>query len=318
MLLSTYVVRRTVLGTLVLLLAACNRDVPSAATAAPCAPISTYLTDRAAAALQADGRFSADPGESPDGTPIITEGRARALAMAYLRSFGQTFHSTWEQQRGASIDLSTISVGPRIYFAHTPFGAFPSGFHPAVRRSYGPYYIVPFYSNGTPAIVMAVSAYNTDVTTNAVGQLVLPKLGGMGFIHEGIAVNQPGYRLTSPEDAAISVASGSHARVATPPRLMMRAHNQSPLLAVWQMDTERDVSIKDEEGNSVRTIHTAFVSSRPKERFLRADDVQPTIERGVGPTLAASGGFGPSKPYNISIQAGRAINFKAVNFNPGS
>jgi hypothetical protein len=314
---TRHTARPVVPTALMLLIVACNGDAQSGAPVSSAAALTPYLTGAAANALQPNGQFTVDPGESPDGTPMISEGSARALAMAYVRSFGPSFHGVWERERGAPIDLSTITVGPRIYFAHTPYGAFPSGLHPAFRRSYGPYFLVTLLSKGEPVIEMAVSAYNTDTRTNSVGQLVLPPLGGMGFIHEGIPVNRDSYRLLSPEEAAAAVSSGSRARVATPPKLMLRAHDTSALLAVWQMDTERDVSIQDRGDSRARTARAFFVSSRAKDRFLRAEDVQPASESGEGPTVSSTGELGPATRYEVPIQHGRPTKYRAISFTRG-
>ena len=291
---------------------ACNSDVATVSPGSTPPKIAPLVTGDAANALQSNGQFAADPGDSPDGTPIISEGRARALAMAYVRAYGRTFHKAWEEQRGAPIDLTTLVVGPRIYFAHTPYGAFPSGFHPALRRSYGPYYLVTLLSNDAPVLVMAVSAYNTDVKTSSSGQLLLPSLGGMGFIHEGVPVDPGVYRLSTPEDAVADVAAASHARVSTRPRMVMRAHDTSPLLAVWQMDMERDVPIRDIAGDNARSVRTQFVSPRAKDRFLRADDAQPTPEMGEGPTITSDGKVGPVRHYEVPIAPGHAVKYKAI------
>lgn len=295
---------------------ACRSDLATVSPS-PTPQIASYLSGAAASALQSNGQFAPDGGESPDGSPMISASRAQVLAMAYLRLAGRTYHAMWERQRGAPIDLSTLSVGSRVYFAHTPYGAFPPGFHPALRKTYGPYYLVTLLSAGEPVIVMAVSAYNTDVVIDSKGQLILPAFGGMEFEHEGLPVNGASYRPQSPEEAVATLASESHTRIVTVPKLMMRGSDISPSLAVWQMDIERDVPvIRKDNGRAVQT-HTPLVSPLGRARFLRAEDSQSASEAGQAKTFTAAGGIGPVRPYEVPIQPGRATKHAVVTFAKG-
>src|SRR3954463_11377014 len=88
--------------TLLVLMAGCNQDqVVNVPKAVP--KVAAYVAGAAASALQPNGQFIADRSESPDGMPIITEARARQLAMAYIRSYARSFHAAWERQHGAPI-----------------------------------------------------------------------------------------------------------------------------------------------------------------------------------------------------------------------
>jgi hypothetical protein len=248
---------------------------------------------------------------------MISASRARVLAMAYLRLAGRTYHALWERQRGASIDLSTLSVGPRVYFAHTPYGAFPPGFHPALRKTYGPYHLVTLVSSGEPVIMIAVSAYNTDVVIDSKGQLVLPTFGGMEFEHAGVPVGTASYRVQSPEEAVATLASESHQRIVTVPRLMMRGSDISPLLAAWQINTERDVTVRRRDDGRTAQTHTALVSPLGSERFLQPEAPQRTSEVGQAKTVTSAGTIGPVRPYEVPIQPGRATKHTVVTFAKG-
>lgn len=290
---------------------ACDQQ-PSASELRMAPRVASFVTGAAASALRPNGEFLLDRAESPDGTPIISEKRAGDLAMAYVRSFARSYHGAWSRQRGSPIDLTTLAVGPRIYFAHTPYGAFPSGFHPALRRVYGPYYLVTLESNGAPVIMMAVSAYNTDVDIDSRGQIELPRLNGMGFIHMGIPVSASRYRLLSPEEAVSTAFESAHVRVTNPPQLVLIGHRASPLLAVWKLNLEHDVPTKVRGGNAERAIRTIMVSPRMKDRFQRADEAQPSTDAGSGPRVTADGMLGAVAPFVVTIPSGRNVKFNTV------
>jgi len=295
-------------------LIACDRDpAPSSPTSTPLA--ASYVVGAAAAALQPDGQFVQDNPESPDGTPMISEKRAGQLALAYVRAFGRSFHETWERERGGAIDLTTLSPG-RIYFAHSPYGAFPAGFHPAMRRTYGPYFLVPLQSNGTPVIMMAVSAYNTDVGIDKDGLIVLPKLSGMGFLHSGIPTTSSLYAPLSPEDAVKHAFEVGHARISEPPRLMLLGHTKTPLLAAWQVTLDRDIPTRAHDERASRDVHVILVGPREKERFQRPDENQPGSEDDLGPTVNGAGEVGAAAPFKVPVRTGRSIRATTVTIGP--
>lgn len=306
---------RTVAVLAMLSAAACDQQ------AAPSAPqarsrLRAAVVGNAAANVQANDQLALERPTSPDGDSIITEGRARSLAMAYVRSFGRTFHETWEKQRGGRIDLSTLSVGPRIFFARSAYGAFPRGFHPAMRKSYGPYYLVTLLSGGEPVITMAVSAYNTDMRTNASGQLVMPPLNGMGFIHEGVPRDPSRYRLQSPEEAVLSASDATGALVSAVPVLVMPNHEQTPLLAAWLIELDRDVVSSNDRGQRA-LVRRVFVGPRASDRLTKAALEQEAEEFGAGPALSGTNEFGVSRHFRVAAAPDRSLRREAVTFEHG-
>jgi hypothetical protein len=295
---------------LLLTVAACDRSaVPS--DPAPTPLVASYVTGAAALALQSNGTFVSDSPESPDGTPMISEKRAGQLALAYVRSFGRSFHANWERQRGSSIDLTMLSVG-RTYFAHSPYGAFPKGFHPAMRRTYGPWYLVTLESNGTPVIIMAVSAYNTDVGIDATGNIVLPKLGGMEFIHGGIPTTASIYAPMSPEEAVKKAFDAGHTQITEPPQLVLPGRPKSPLLAVWELKLAHDIPSRAQNEQASHASHLILVGPREKDRFQRPDENQPASAVDRGPTVNASGAVGAAEQFEVPVRSGRTVKATPV------
>jgi hypothetical protein len=294
-----------------LIIVGCDRNpTPSGPGSTPL--VASYVTGAAAAALRSDGTFVQDSPDSPDGTPIISEKQAGKLALAYVRAFGRSFHRDWERDRGGSIDLTMLTVG-RIYFAHSPYGAFPSGFQPAMRRMYGPYYLVPLESNGTPVILMAVSAYNTDVGIDDQGGIVLPKLSGMGFIHVGIPMTASLFAPLSPEEAVKKAFDAGHARVAEPPQLVLLGRRKSPLLAAWQITLDHGIPTRARDEQSARDVRVILVGPREKDRFQRPDEHQPTREVDEGPTLTPTGEVGSGARFEVPVRAGRIVRVTPVS-----
>lgn len=306
---------RTAAMLAVLSTTACDRQsLPSAPPEQ--SKLRAALVGDAAVSLQANDELALGRPTSPDGDAIISEGYARSLAMAYLRSFGRTFHATWERQRGGRIDLSTLSAGPRIYFARSAYGAFPRGFHPAMRKAYGPYYLVTLLSGGEPVILIAVSAYNSDMRTDASGQLVLPPLNGMGFIHEGLPTDPSRYRLPSPEEAVLSASEATGARISTVPVLVMPNREQTPLLAAWRVELDREVMTSNARSQRA-LVRQIFVGPRLSDRLTKAALEQETEVSGIGPTLSGANNFGPTQNYRVAAAPDRSLRRETITINKG-
>ncbi|HEX8431993.1 MAG TPA: hypothetical protein VF625_11920, partial [Longimicrobium sp.] len=122
--------------------AACERFADSP-TEARMPDVSPYVTTEVAEQLTLEGRFRFPTPRAPDDIPIISEGRARELAVAFLRTWGHSVVPRWAWERNSPIDAGSLSPASRVYFAHSPHGRLPDDlYHPAIRRIYGPMYIV--------------------------------------------------------------------------------------------------------------------------------------------------------------------------------
>ncbi|HEX8246308.1 MAG TPA: hypothetical protein VF541_22585, partial [Longimicrobium sp.] len=92
--------------------------------------VTNHVTGNALAHIDAAGHFVLEAPRAPDDLPIISPERARELAAAFLRTWGESHAGVWEHQRGAPISTGTLQVASRIYFAASPHGRFPDGYHP--------------------------------------------------------------------------------------------------------------------------------------------------------------------------------------------
>ena len=143
--------------------------------------IAPFVTAEVARGLTAEGLFTLAPAAAPADLPIITEASAGQLAVAYLRTFGFDRAPLFRRERGADIDMRRLQVDPRIFYADTPHEPFPSGGHPAYARYAGPYYLVHFTSGGERVLLIAVSAYASEVGIDERGMIELPTFAGGEF-----------------------------------------------------------------------------------------------------------------------------------------
>jgi hypothetical protein len=293
----------------VLIVTACeNAETRLASEPAARPSISQYLTGEAAHALLPNGELRLAPGESPDGTPIITASRAIELANAYVRTYGYSFKPMWERQRGGRINLATIAAAPRAYFAQTPYGPFPEGFHPAFKRWYGPWYHITLTSGGLPVVQMAVSAYLTDYKVDETGRLVLPILSGNDFVHIGISSESDGFAPLGPEEAVARVAEASGARIDRAPELVRRGGFSSPLFAAWQLGLDRSASLGvTPNGRETRVL---FVGLMGRRNFLVAAPDQPAFDRDVGRRVSNRGEPLTVDHFQVAVRSGRVVKFE--------
>ncbi|MDQ3388868.1 MAG: hypothetical protein M3483_05125 [Gemmatimonadota bacterium] len=205
--------------------------------------IQQFVAGNAAAALGPDGRFALAAPTAPTDVPIITAERAGDLALSTLRTYGTFLEPSWERMRGTDIDLSSVVMEPRIFYAETPYELFPEGAHPAYRRGAGPMYLVYFSSGGERVLTVGVSAYNTDLGIDSTGAPDVPFYSGNDFMPLGVSPNTAtgwGFVPVSPEEAVAEVAARTGARVAEPPRLVLRGIHH-PVEAQWEITLDRPV-----------------------------------------------------------------------------
>ncbi|HEU4557644.1 MAG TPA: hypothetical protein VFS20_07330 [Longimicrobium sp.] len=108
-----------------------------------------YVTAAALEHVDARGRFILPLPWAPDNIPIITPERAREFARAFMRTRGEAHRPMWERQRGGQpLPLGSPELAERMYFAVTPLGRFPDGYHGIHRRMFGPQYLLFFEQHG--------------------------------------------------------------------------------------------------------------------------------------------------------------------------
>lgn len=320
-----------VLGTLALGLfsAACDRSGGSP-TEARGPDVNPYVSEQLKEHLTPDGRFRLAPAKAPDDVPIITPERARDLARAYLASWGDASVSRWAWERGGSLGTDVVAPSARVYFAQSPLGRIPDDlYHPAVRRMYGPMYIVPLESGGEVVALLCVSAYSTDLEINARGLVETPKLGGSYFFSKAVAPDprDPRFRFVavSPEEAVEYVARRTGARVTEIPELVLLP-GYHPASAAWRVRLDRPVRVR-----RISLPSSAAAAPRPpdtapfevRELYVANDRIltvpsreQPAHKRISYPTGPGTSRAGePSRMYDLPRRRDLPILHEAVAFD---
>jgi hypothetical protein len=224
--------------------------------------------------------FSLAAPEAPDARPIISAEQAGKLALASVRSWGPSLLPGWEKERGQSIDLENLDVGGRILFARTPYGRFPDGYHPALARAHGPYYLVTLYSGTQPVLLISVAAYNGDTRVNRRGMIDRPVLSGMEFISRALPRDTTRFRLVSPEEVVEYVGRTTGARISVTPELVRLAMPNAPESAAWKVTLDREIPVRARAG-ATRVRHV-YVGAERDRRLMAAVGTRRQVEQTTG------------------------------------
>lgn len=272
------------------------------------------MTGGAARNLDGEGRFTLSAEATPTGVPTITAERAGELALANVRTFAPSFQKGWEQDRGAPIDVSSLRIDPRIFYAETPYGVFPDGYHPAYRRSFGPYYLVRLVSGSTPVLLVAVSAYSTDVRIEKNGRLSLPAVGGDEFFELAISAEPTaGFRPIQPEEAVERVGRLTGGRTEEVPELLLRGVRDHPATAVWKVSLDRAVPLKEAKGERRVSARTLYVG--PGGKLFVPAASNPRSDRGVF-RADPSGRSSAKRVAEVPVRGDRNAAFDEVVVDP--
>ena len=294
--------------------------------------VSSYVSDQLATQLTAEGRFQLAPAKAPDDIPIITQERARELARAYLRSWGQSSVPRWAWERGGSLEAARVAPSSRAYFAQSPLGRIPDDlYHPAIRRIYGPMYVVPLESAGEVVTLLCISAYSTDLEINARGLIETPRLGGSYFFSKAVAPEprDPRFQFVavSPEEAVQYVAEQTGARVTEVPELVLLA-GYHPASAGWRIKLDRPVRVRRVALPTPPGIASPAPDATPfavQELYVANNHIvtvpsneQPSHKRINYPTGPGTPrGEQPSKMYNLPRRESLPLRHETVAFETG-
>lgn len=302
----------------VLSLSAC--EDPELVTPVPVplsAEIQRYVTGEAAQGLNAQGQFDLTVAEAGSSTSSrsISPSRARDLALAFVRTWGSVYQPLWEKERGGAVDAGSLEPHPRVYRAETPYGSFPTGFHPAFARAFGPWYLVSMVSGEEPVLLVAVSAYATDLKIDGHGYLVEPLLSGNDLVTWTISASPKGYRPATPEQAVALVGRATGARTERVPELWLLDSSHHPGSAVWRTALDRTVQVRPRSGEPPRQVRELFVG--PGGRLFTPSASQPESHRTTAIRVDAEGNRIGAATVDVPIQGGRPVNFTEVMVDGG-
>jgi hypothetical protein len=274
-------------------------------------PIRAYVTPEVAAQLTPEGRFRIDDPPLPTEAPTIDARRAGEQALAYVRTLAPHFGQDWERGHGGPIDYARLAVDPRIFLAASPYGPIPEGsFHSAYRRAWGPFYIVRLTSGGEPAIVVAVSVFNTDVTVER-GRAIASPFGGNEFFASGIPADPERAAVVSPEQAVHDVGRRLDVRVVRSPALVGLGHHErqwSPVAPLWRLWLDREVAVRGRKQGAARRSREIYIGHHG--RFFLPTGEQPATQRSwfmTGPPWP-----GPTVPVEIPVNPGSVVRYEEV------
>lgn len=270
--------------------------------------VTRCVTAAALEHVDASGRFILPLPWAPDDIPIITPERAREFARVFMRTRGEAYRPVWERQRGGQpLPLGSPELAERMYFAVTPLGRFPDGYHGVYRRRFGPQYLLFFEQHGEPVIGLAVAAYSADLQI-VDGRIKEPDEGGSYF--STYAVTRSGrspYAPISPEQAVAQVCEATGAKAIELPELVSRA-GWMPLLALWRVKLDRAVHVRRKDG-SRRSARELFVS--PRHEVFAASDEQPAELR-TGADRSPFHPEAPAVPVAVPRRDGYPLKFDEV------
>lgn len=252
-----------------------------------------YISPGAPVEMNSRGQFVLAQGRAPEEVPIISPERAGELAVAFVKTWGAGFEKGWQHQRGGPIDIDNLQMEQRIYFAETPHRTLAPSQSRSLHRHFGPHYLVHFSAGGATVLLVAVSAYATDVTVGSDGRIYGGTTGGE-FKATAVSID-PGrgptrYTPISPEQAVGLVGTRTGARIVSTPQLMLRDRRWAAALAQWKLVLDRPVHVRNPATGNQSVTRELYVGpgghiSIPAERQPLS---RPVVLSGEGETRMAT------------------------------
>ncbi len=238
-----------------------------------------YLSGAAAEQLQPDGTLRIANRPTLGSQPQIGEAQARELAAAHAATHLQGILPTLERDRGAPIDITGITVCPRVFYAEAPVEELPSEVPALYHRFYGPWWLTSLCTpSGEAVIALAISAYATELWVED-GKLRYPTHHGEEFRIVGIPPGEDNQLPLSPEVAVRQTAKASNRRIAAIPRLILQFPPESayPQLARWQLSLDAEAEVEVTGNGAKVRVRDLFVGGqyRSKLKTKRASPEQP-------------------------------------------
>jgi hypothetical protein len=235
----------------------------------------SVLTGVAAQSLDATGHFIL-PLHGADSTGEISVDRARRIATAYLSTLSSV-KDMLDGDRGAPIHWGLLTPCPRAYYVESAYSDVPTDAPMVIQKQARSQWLVGFCYGTTEEMVVAISAYATDVTLSDDGsRITAPGVGN--FLPMGVPVGAE--VPMSPEATAIATAAASRRRVAEVPQLVMRSIPAAPVIAVWRVGLESDVTVSGELTHVARPRRTVFAGPLNGWRSPAFADAIPPADAG--------------------------------------
>jgi hypothetical protein len=313
-----YHVAFTVLTTLASAIACSDSRGVAAAGFAPVAQdaLRAAITGPAATRLTTRGTLTLDP--TPDiGVPQIDSAAAAALATAWAHQHA-AYLPLLARQHGAPITASTLHPCGRMYYVESAFQLLPAQPDPAMRRSFGPWWLVTLCgADSDPQVAMAVSSLATDLQVKR-GKIAYPPGGGEYFHWMGVPVGMTAWPM-DPEHAVVAGANATHRRVASVPHLIVAT--QLPQLARWRLTLDSSSLVQTRHGQTTAT--EVYVAADPRvggSSTLVPSAHQPAtvsfFESSGEASTPHRGAMRPQQQAFLSVRPGIALSLDTVAVGP--
>src|SRR5436190_8228652 len=185
-------------------------DSPLRATPSDATAIRSQVVGQAQLALGADGLFAQAALGNSAAPSEIPLGRARDLAVAFLKTFGPQFHHMMESDHQGTVDLNALKPCGRVFLAVTPNEPLTPETPAWVQRAHGSWWLVSFCgAQQDREVSVAVSALATPMEVDKGGRLVYPLDDQSEFFQVLGIPRALGELPPEPEHAAMAAAIAS-------------------------------------------------------------------------------------------------------------
>ena len=220
------------------------------------------LTPSLRGALGSGGLLQAELSQSQRYRPTISAEEAVTLANQWVARKATYVRAYLERGHGGPIDLAALRPDGRPIIAETPHQPLPAELANPWHKNWGPYYLVTFRQDDVPAVMVAVSAFATDLQIGPDGALSYTG-------NEGVRGNEfrwwgvPASGLVvSPELAAVVASQATGALVAERPVYVRRQGRFVPTIGWWRIALDRQVTGRVAPDGGRVAVDEVFVDGR--------------------------------------------------------
>jgi hypothetical protein len=218
-----------------------------------------FVTGEAAANIGPDGSYALiNTNAGLSGREEIKGPQAAVLATAWVRDYARWVQGYLSRTHGSPVEVAELTACGRPLYAASPFEPLPDDLPSPNHKGYGPYWLITLCgAAGVPQVLLAVSAYNTDVLDNA-GRHRPVTHGGGEYAWVGIPGGRLDVIVASPEEATRMVGERTGAVVRATPQLFIGA--KGPWTSSWRLELDGTASVNVRAtGRSVQTAELYVV-----------------------------------------------------------
>lgn len=203
--------------------------------------VARYVTGAAAARINSRGLFELLPPGLNEG--VISELDARNAARAFLLTHRAGL-KVLEIDRRAPVDVSSLRVCGRPYFAQTTFEPKAARIPRRWQRFYGPWWLIQLCNGaGQPHISLAISALVPTIAVAPDGRIKYDSADAEErFRMRGIPAHLRSLPM-APEDAVSLIAEATGRKVVGVPELIL-PDREYPQMARWRLVLDSAVSVR--------------------------------------------------------------------------